>query len=136
MSVHIPAAVRRTVRERADERCEYCRILERYDVESLQFDHVRALSHGGRTVAANLALACVPCNRWKGPNLGAVDPATDDLIWLFDPRRHLWAEHFSHVAGRVIGLTPAGRATAALLRMNDPRRILPRAASFRLAGGR
>lgn len=41
------------------------------------------------------------------------------------PRRSpwTWPEHFAMDGGKVIGLTPAGRATVRLLQMNAPRRV-------------
>jgi hypothetical protein len=42
---------------------------------------------------------------------------------LFNPRQHIWAEHFELREGKVIGLTAIGRTTAALLQMNTPDRI-------------
>ncbi len=134
MSVHVPAALRRAVRERAGGQCEYCRILERIDSEPFQIDHVRPLGHGGRTVAANLAHACLQCNRWKGPNLASIDLSEDAPAWLFNPRQDLWEEHFVPKRGKVIGLTPGGRATVTLFRMNDPDRVRLRIISLRPAG--
>ena len=129
MSVHVPAALRRTVRERAGNRCEYCRISQRFEINSLQVDHTRPLRHGGRTVAENLALACLPCNLWKGPNLTAFDPAEDRPEFLFAPRRDIWTDHFELHGGAVVGLTPTGRATAAFFKMNEPARVRLRARS-------
>jgi 5-methylcytosine-specific restriction endonuclease McrA len=52
-----------------------------------QIDHILAEKHGGETVESNLALSCPHCNRFKGPNIAGVDPATAQLTRLFDPRR-------------------------------------------------
>ena len=127
MSVHIPAALRRAVLERSAGRCEDCRVSERFDIEPLQLDHVRPLRHGGRTVAGNLAPACWHCNQWKGPSIAAFDPLDDRPAFLFNPRGHIWEEHFEVRAGVVLGRTPAGRATAGLLKMNEPARVRLRA---------
>ena len=136
MSVYVPAVTRRVVRERAADRCEYCRIVQAVERRRFEIDHVRPLRHGGRTVAANLALACPSCNLWKGPNVAAFDPADDRLATLFNPRVDVWADHFEATRGLASGLTPAGRATVAFLKMNDPLRVRLRTTSFRLAGGR
>jgi hypothetical protein len=58
----------------------------------------------------------------------AVDPATGEPARLFDPRRDRWERHFEAVAqtGHIRGLTAAGRATAAALRLNGPARVLTR----------
>jgi hypothetical protein len=34
-----------------------------------QIDHIIARQHGGATELENLALACIHCNRFKGPNM-------------------------------------------------------------------
>jgi hypothetical protein len=45
---------------------------------------------------------------------------------LFNPRAQTWAEHFALEGPQVVGLTAVGRATAALLRMHDARRVMQR----------
>jgi hypothetical protein len=60
----------------------------------------------------NLALACFDCNRQKGPNISSVDPDTQEVVQLFNPRRDAWSDHFSLNGARIVGVTPAGRATA------------------------
>ena len=129
MSVHVPAAVRRLVRERAGDRCEYCRVAAWADRETLQFDHVRPLQHLGRTDAANLCLACAHCNQARGPNMSGFDPGDDSLVALFNPRADRWDEHFRAIRGLIFGLTPAGRASVRLLRMNAAERIFFRTLS-------
>ena len=42
---------------------------------------------------------------------------------LYNPRRDDWRQHFAFSGPEIIGLTPAGRATVRLLRMNDYRRL-------------
>jgi len=71
----------------------------------------------------NLALACPDCNAHKGPNLSSIDPETGQTIELFSPRRHKWNEHFSLHGAMIQALTPIGRATVRLLRMNDESRV-------------
>jgi len=63
----ILASLRREVRERAKERCEYCLLAELQAFFPHEPDHLIALKHGGETTSANLALACFDCNRFKGP---------------------------------------------------------------------
>jgi len=81
---------------------------------------------------SNLALACFHCNRYKSDDVTAVDPQTQTEIPLFNPRQHLWREHFIWSADRlyVIGLTPIGRATIVKLQLNRPRIIPIRAADL------
>ncbi len=121
-------ADRQFVRERAGQRCEYCRIPQdllpwaRFHIE-----HIRARQHGGSDDPNNLAFACQRCNARKGTNLSAIDPDTDALARLFNPRMDVWQEHFRVAADRIIGMTEVGRATVTLLDMNDPQRLELRA---------
>jgi hypothetical protein len=116
----------RLVRERAGGRCEYCRLSEAISPVAHVVDHVRARQHHGPTEPANLALACVFCNRFKGPNLSGIDPKSDEITRLFDPRADVWDAHFSMIAGRIVGVTPIGRATVDVLQMNDSLRVAVR----------
>jgi 5-methylcytosine-specific restriction endonuclease McrA len=104
-------------------RREYCRIPEAGTFFAHQPDHVIATQHRGQTELANLALACIQCNRFKGPNIASVDPVTGRIVALFNPRTDSWLEHFQVEDGGIIPLTPAARATAALLNFNDPDRV-------------
>jgi hypothetical protein len=120
----ISAALRREVRERAGERCEYCLLAESEAFFPHEPDHLIALKHGGETVSANLALACLDCNRFKGPNIASLDPVTGELVPLFNPRTQRWSEHFRlDSGGRIVPLTPVGRATENLLRLNLAARV-------------
>jgi hypothetical protein len=91
-------------------------------------DHIISEQHGGPTAMPNLALSCRYCNRFKGPNLAGVDPVTRRIVPLFNPRRNRWKAHFRWVGPRVVGLTPLGRATVIVLRMNSERSVELRAA--------
>jgi hypothetical protein len=42
---------------------------------------------------------------------------------LFHSRRDRWAEHFEFRDALIFGMTACGRATVAVLAMNDPRRV-------------
>lgn len=118
------ASLRALVFARADNRCEYCRITQRAaSYSDFQIEHIRARQHGGDSHSDNLCLACRRCNLYKGPNQSAYDPLTNTLVPLFNPRSDSWAEHFRLNDVRIEGLTPVGRATVELLRMNDERRV-------------
>ena len=106
-------------------RCEYCLIHREDAAFSHEIDHVVSRQHGGKTIAENLAYACVNCNRFKGTNLSSVD-GSGGLVRLFDPRNDRWDEHF-RVEGAVIrSLTRVGEATSMLLRLNTDERIMER----------
>ena len=127
MTSYIPAALRQFVIERAAGRCEYCRFPQDVSFLSFEIDHVISEKHGGATAAENLALACVFCNSFKGTDLGSLDPATGQLTAFFNPRTHAWDDHFRiEEDGNLQPHTPEGRVTVAILRMNDPERVLER----------
>jgi hypothetical protein len=120
----IPAATRRLVRARADQRCEYCRTRQEDEpFITYQVEHVIALQHGGADHDGNLALACSPCNLHKGPNLSGIDPVTSAVETLFHPRRQSWADHFEFQGPVILGKTACGRATVRVLAMNSQVRI-------------
>jgi hypothetical protein len=116
--------LRRFVRERAGDRCEYCRLPQAVG-RSIRFhiEHIRPIQHGGDDSPENLALACPNCNWHKGSNLTAIDPATGAIEPLFNPRTDLWSNHFNLVGLEIQGVSAAGRATAHLMRMNAPERL-------------
>ena len=64
--------------------------------------------------------------RWKGSDLSAIDSATGMVTSLFNPRAHVWQEHFALAGAQIVGLTSVGRATVALLQFNEPRRVIQR----------
>lgn len=117
---HVPLSLQRRVRERADNRCEYCRLSQALQHATFHVDHVWPRSEGGATTLDNLALACVACSLRKSARTTASDPETGELVRLFNPRVDSWNEHFGveddfSIAGR----TAAGRATIVALRLND-----------------
>jgi HNH endonuclease len=116
----ITAALRTLVADRAQHRCEYCRLSQAGQEATFHIDHVLPRTAGGPTDEDNLALACVGCSLRKGARRRAPDPRTGADVALFNPRRDSWSEHFRWDGVRLEGLSPTGRATAAALAMNRP----------------
>jgi hypothetical protein len=112
--------------ERAQGFCEYCLAHQDYSVLSHHIDHIIAVRHGGPTSLLNLALACVECNLHKGTDFATLEGATGQIVWLYNPRQQLWREHFGLDGARIVGITPTGAATATLLQLNLPDRVLRR----------
>jgi hypothetical protein len=112
--------LRQRVWHRANGCCEYCRLPQAYSVLSFEVDHIIARQHGGKSTEGNLALTCYYCNRYKGPNLSGIDPHTGKVVSLFNPRRQQWPRHFRWRDAELIGRTACGRATIALLQINQP----------------
>jgi hypothetical protein len=125
----IDAATRNLVWQRAEQRCEYCR-LHQDDDPLLVFhvEHIIARQHGGTDLPGNLALCCHQDNRHKGPNLTGIDPITKKLTRLFNPRRHKWSRHFRWDGPMLVGRTAIGRTTVAVLGMNLRHRVILREA--------
>jgi HNH endonuclease len=116
--------LRESVRKRAGNACEYCRMTQdATPLIAFHVEHIVSRQHGGSDDPAGLALACDRCNAYKGPNLTSIDPETGTLVALFNPRADLWSDHFVIRDGHIVGLTPRGRATVRLLNMNAPRRV-------------
>lgn len=113
-------AVRRAVRARAAEICEYCRSQERFAAQAFSVEHIIPLEAGGGDAEDNLALACQGCNNHKYTKVAAIDPVTAELVSLFHPRCERWQSHFiwTHDFTMIVGLTPTGRATVDALRLN------------------
>ena len=116
----IPARLRRLVVSRAGDRCEYYRLAQKGQEATFHIDHILPKVAGGRTAAANLALACVSCSLRKEARRSAIEPNTNRGVALFHPRRQGWQDHFRWDGFRIVGLTPTGRATVAALQMNRP----------------
>ena len=120
---YIPNALRQAVVSRANQRCEYCLLPDLVTYYSHEVDHILAEKHEGKTVTDNLCLSCLQCNRHKGSDLASIDPATDDIVLLFHPRKDRWRDHFQLNGGLIEGITPKGRATVRLLHFNDEEQI-------------
>jgi hypothetical protein len=116
----IPAPLRRLVIRRANNRCEYCLLAQVGQEATFHIDHIIPEAHGGKTVAENLALACVSCSLRKGARQTTVDAKTGKRAALFHPRNDVWDDHFQWDGSEVEGLTPKGRATIELLKLNRP----------------
>ena len=110
----------RFVRQRANDRCEYCLMPQSAHLLTFPVDHIIARQHGGDAMGDNLALSCPPCNNYQGPNIAGLDPESGDLTRLFHPRNDKWNLHFRLQEALIVGLTPVGRTTASLLQMNKP----------------
>ena len=89
---------------------------------TFHIDHIIPGSKGGETKFDNLCFSCPWCNNHKGDKVDAIDPITNAIVQLFHPRQGKWEEHFcwSSDGIRLIGLTPKGRATIEVLKLNAP----------------
>jgi hypothetical protein len=118
---------KRLVRHRAANCCEYCRLAQSGQLVRFQVDHIIAIKHDGTDADDNLCLACYDCNIYKGSNVAALDPLTRDATKLYNPRQQEWDAHFEiNSDATLTGLTPEGRATIHVLRINDTERVKQR----------
>lgn len=120
MSMQVSARIRQQAQERAGGRCEYCLIHEDDVLLSHEADHILARKHGGKTTGDNIAWACFLCNRCKGSDIASIDPETQNIVRLFQPRVDDWQAHFEIDRGRIVCRTSQGLATVFLLQLNRP----------------
>lgn len=126
MTTYIPAELRRLVVDRAQNCCEYCLLPQIASYFRFQVDHIVPEKHRGETVLHNLCLSCADCNRFKGSDIGSIDLETQAFAFLFNPRIMDWNEHFHLEEVHIQPLTPEGRITEFLLRLNNMERLLNR----------
>jgi hypothetical protein len=114
---YISAELRRLVVARADGLCEYCLIHSDDTFFGCEVDHIQSEKHGGPTDEANLALACLFCNRNKGSDIASVVPRSDR-----------WGEHFRlGLDGiTVVPMNEIGEATVRILGINAGERLMER----------
>jgi HNH endonuclease len=118
----LPRSLRQRMVAESRNQCAYCHTLTSITGARLVIDHIIPEAAGGQAVWENLCVACHSCNEFKGAQVEAQDPLTDERVPLFHARRQQWREHFcwSEDGSTLIGLTPTGRATVVALHMNHP----------------
>ncbi|MCB0036955.1 MAG: HNH endonuclease [Anaerolineales bacterium] len=124
--------LREFVIERAHNRCEYGLMPQAFSLHKHEPDHIVPRQHGGESTKENLALACMRCNRHKGPNVGSFDPDSGNLVPFFNPRTQSWHEHFSFEDGQIQPLTPEARVTEKIFKLNDDSRVAERQRLYEL----
>jgi HNH endonuclease len=113
--------IRQKVRQRAENRCEYCLSHQDYIMGRLQIDHIQPLAKGGVDTEDNLCLACELCNQYKWTQTEGLDSQSGKTVSLFNPRQQQWKAHFtwSTEATEIVPITACGRATVKALRLNN-----------------
>ena len=128
MTSYISTSLRQLISDRAGGKCEYCLLHQDFSIYSHEVDHAVAVKHGGASNEENLGLACLSCNRYKGSDLTSIDPITQKITPLFNPRSYKWSNHFQLKESSILGITAIGRTTIFLLKLNEPKRLLIRKA--------
>lgn len=126
MKRHVPDTLRQFVAARARHECEYCRLSQQYSFLPFEIDHIVSLKHGGGNEPENLAYACPHCNQAKGSDLTTFLDSYQDIVSLYNPRVHIWNEHFAVENGEIIPNSRIGQATVKLLQFNQPERLIHR----------
>jgi hypothetical protein len=118
----VSSVLRRLVRNRAGDCCEYCRSCAELTGHDFTVDHIIPESRGGAKLLPNLSWCCFWCNSFKQARTHAPDPRNGRRVALFHPRQDIWHEHFrwNRAATRIIARSAVGRATIAALRLNRP----------------
>ena len=115
--------LRREVRRRAHDRCEYCHMPQVATVLPHEVDHIRAQKHAGPSTLENLCWSCAWCNSFKGSDIATYPPDSTEIVPLFNPRVDKWDDHFFWDEVVVRAKTPVGAATVELLRINLAERV-------------
>lgn len=121
--MNIAAEIARAVEARASGRCEYCRMHHSLQGATFHVEHIVPRCKGGDSQPGNLAWCFPSCNLHKADRVEFTDPVSGGVASLFNPRQMHWEEHFEWDGFRLNGRTPVGRATAAALDLNHPRRL-------------
>lgn len=129
---YINAALRRLVVERAGHCCEYCLLSQADNFLPFEIDHIISEKHDGETDSDNLCLSCPGCNSFKGSDIGSLDRQTEQFTPLFNPRKQNWPDHFRLDSAVIEPLSPEGRMTVFLLRINRAEQIAEREALIEL----
>ncbi|WP_345264689.1 HNH endonuclease [Nibrella viscosa] len=126
MRQSIPDRDKLLVAQRANYRCEYCRIHSDDLFLSFQIDHIIPLKHGGTNTINNLAYACPHCNQHKGSDFATLLNDFTDIVLLYNPRTDLWTTHFEVVDGKIVAKTRTGQASIKIFQFNQPDLVILR----------
>ena len=116
------------VAKRAKHRCEYCHAPEINFHLAFEVDHIVTLSKKGEDKPENLALSCRICNFHKLARIQGIDPVTEKVFRLFNPRIDKWEEDFlvDNKTFEIAGKTPIGRVTVEVLSIKSTLQISAR----------
>jgi hypothetical protein len=134
--IYISRELRERVAVQARHRCGYCLTAESVVGTPMELEHLLPQALGGLTEESNLWLACSLCNDYKNNRIAEIDPLTGEEVRLFNPRHQEWNQHFEWSANgeQILGKTPIGRATVAMLQLNRPSLLTARLPGCPLAG--
>lgn len=97
-----------------------------YQFLAFEIDHIISVKHGGGNEITNLAFACPHCNQYKGSDLTTFLDSYDDIVLLFNPRKHIWEEHFETQNGEILPKSRIGQASIKIFKFNESDRLILR----------
>lgn len=124
---YISEETRSKVAARAQFKCEYCLISERYSYFKFHVDHIVSKKHGGSNTLDNLSLSCPQCNLNKGTDIATLLEGTSHPVPFFNPRKEKWDDHFKlEASGIITPLSLKGKATIKIFKINQPDSVMER----------
>ena len=117
---YISPSDKQLIFERAKGYCEYCKCSADFTTELFSIEHILPRSKRGLNDLENLAWACIGCNIFKSSKIEYLDPVSQQIFILFNPRTMIWDIHFTwdETLTFIIGKTAIGRATIEALKLN------------------
>ncbi len=114
------ASIKLLVRERAKYCCEYCIAQLKFSADTFSTEHIIPIVKNGTDAVDNLAFSCQYCNNLKYTAIHAIDPATGNMVNIYNPRKDIWTDHFEWYDNFTIirGISSTGRATENRLKLN------------------
>jgi HNH endonuclease len=118
--IYVSVAIQRALLELSRGYCEYCVLPSNFSTDFYHNEHIIPLILNGKTELENLARSCGICNNGKRDKIEHIDPLTRQVVRLYHPRQDMWTDHFQWSGDNlyIVGLTPIGRATIDLLKLN------------------
>lgn len=112
--------LKQAIKIRAKYCCEYCLTPEYFSPDPFENDHIQPSSKDGDNDFENYAFSCSGCNGFKFNAIEAIDPASAQVVRLYNPRKDIWNEHFCWDENFTVllGISPIGRATVFKLKLN------------------
>lgn len=119
---YIASGIKRLVIDRAKGYCEYCKCPSDFSTEPFSIEHIQPRSKAGLDDIENLAFSCIGCNVFKSDKTEFIDPVSQQIVPLFNPRTMIWSDYFiwDEMQTLIIGHTSTGRATIEALKLNRP----------------
>ncbi len=115
--------IEQNVQQRAEGRCEYCRMHQSLQGATFHVEHIIPRSRGGPSQLDNLAWACPSCNLHKSNRVEVPSSERGEVVPLFQPRTDNWRDHFRWEGYHIVAQSSVGQATIEALGLNHERRI-------------